>query len=112
MHPLKSWLKISLVAVSAVIGSVAFASETIWIDVRSSEEFQAGHLPGAHHIVHTEIADKIAQVTQDKNAEIKLYCRSGRRSGLAEAELKKLGFTNVQNAGGYEALQSVVKPQP
>lgn len=91
---------------TAFFSQLALAAETIWIDVRSAEEFNAGHLPGAVNIVHTEIAGKIASVTQDKNAEIKLYCRSGRRSGLAEAELKKLGFTNVQNAGAYEELKN------
>lgn len=95
---------------SALLSQLAIASDTIWIDVRSAEEFNSGHLPGAVNIVHTDIAEKIASVTQDKNAEIKLYCRSGRRSGLAEAELKKLGFTNVHNAGGYEELKAT-KPQ-
>lgn len=104
------------VAVSA--GAVA---DPLWIDVRSTEEFNEGHLPGAVHIEHTQISSKIGSITQDKNAEIKLYCRSGRRSGLAEVALKELGYTNVQNAGGYEALAAkqptpskpqLSKPQP
>lgn len=87
-------------------------AEAIWIDVRSADEFNSGHLPGAIHIVHTDIAGKIAAVTTDKNAEIQLYCRSGRRSGLAEAALKQLGYTNVHNAGAYEKLAAAPKAQP
>lgn len=85
-------------------------ADPIWIDVRSAEEFQQGHLAGAHHIPHTDIARRIDEITQDKNAEIQLYCRSGRRSGLAEAELKKLGFRNVVNAGSFETLQKQQQP--
>lgn len=106
MNNIKTLCATALLSLSAFCSPLALAAEKIWIDVRSAEEFQAGHLEGAVNIVHTEIAAKIATVTQDKDAEIQLYCRSGRRSGLAEAELKKLGFTNVHNAGGYEALKA------
>lgn len=84
----------------------------IWIDVRSKEEFDAGHLPGAIHIPHSEIAARISEVTQDKNAAIALYCRSGRRSGLAEQALQQLGFTQVSNAGAYEALKAGQPAKP
>jgi phage shock protein E len=86
--------------------SLPLWADPIWIDVRSAEEYQQGHLPGAIHIPHTDIASRIHEVTQDKNAQIQLYCRSGRRSGLAEVELKKLGFNQVVNAGGFEALKN------
>jgi phage shock protein E len=101
-----------LVLLFTAMFSGSALAETIWIDVRSSEEFSQGHLPGAVNIVHTEISSKIGSVTQDKNAEIKLYCRSGRRSGLAEAALKELGYTRVQNAGGYEELSAKQPKKP
>ena len=107
MTRLKTLFTASLFCVVAGVSGMAAATDAIWIDVRSTEEFNAGHLPGSLNIVHTEIAGKIAEVTQDKNAEIQLYCRSGRRSGLAEAELQTLGFTNVHNAGGYEELKAL-----
>lgn len=103
-------LVIALLFTAMFSGSAV--AETIWIDVRSSEEFSQGHLPGAVNIVHTEISSKISSVTVDKNAEIKLYCRSGRRSGLAEAALKELGYTKVQNVGGYEELLAKQPKKP
>jgi phage shock protein E len=106
MNKMNTLCATALLGLSAFCSPLAMAADKIWIDVRSAEEFKAGHLEGAVNIVHTDIAAKIATVTQDKNAEIQLYCRSGRRSGLAEAELEKLGFTNVHNAGGYEELKA------
>ena len=93
----------TLVLLTGLTSMSAFANP-IWIDVRSVEEFNQGHLPGALNIIHTDIADKISAVTSDKTAEIQLYCRSGRRSGLAMEALQKLGYTNVHNAGGYAEL--------
>jgi phage shock protein E len=75
------------------------------IDVRSQEEWDQGHIEGAVRITHTEIAEKIAGTVKDKSTPITLYCRSGRRAGQAKAELEKLGYTKVENAGGYEELK-------
>lgn len=112
MKQFKTLCTTALLSLAVFAAPLAFAAEKIWIDVRSAEEYQAGHLNDALNIPHTDIAAKIASVTQDKNAEIQLYCRSGRRSGLAEAELKKLGYTNVHNAGGYEALKAAASSKP
>lgn len=76
----------------------------IWIDVRTSDEFNAGHIAGAAHIPYEEIAARISEITADKNATIHLYCRSGNRSGIAQQTLQALGFKNAVNKGGYEAL--------
>lgn len=107
-----SVLRRSALLMLAGFASVAAVANPIWIDVRSTEEFKQGHLPGALNIVHTDIASKISAVTSDKTAEIQLYCRSGRRSGLALDALQKLGYTNVHNAGGYAELAAKQAKQP
>lgn len=109
MNQFKKLCTSALLSLAVVVAPLALAAERFWIDVRSADEFQAGHLKDALNIPHTEIAARIHEVTQDKNAEIQLYCRSGRRSGLAEAELKKLGYTNVHNAGAYETLKAAAE---
>ena len=76
----------------------------IWIDVRTPEEYQEGHLADAVNIPLDQIANKISATAADKNAPIHLYCRSGRRSGLAKQQLEKMGYTNVSNHGGYQDL--------
>ena len=76
----------------------------VWIDVRSAEEFNAGHLQDAVNIPHDKILARIQAVSPDKNAPVNLYCRSGRRAEAALNELKNAGYTNVTNHGGYEDL--------
>lgn len=77
----------------------------VWIDVRSKEEFDSGHLQNALHIPHEEIGGKIAQLVPNKSAKINLYCRSGRRAEIAKKALTDLGYQNVVNQGGYEDLR-------
>lgn len=79
-------------------------AQGVWIDVRSPEEFNEGHLQGAVNVPHEQIAGQIARISPDKNAPVNLYCRSGRRAEVALQELKKLGYTNVTNHGGYQDL--------
>ena len=80
----------------------AWADEGYWIDVRTAEEFNAGHVEQAVNIPYEEITARISEVTTDKDAVIYLYCRSGRRSGIAKEALDGSGFTNVVNVGGFE----------
>jgi len=76
----------------------------VWIDVRSAEEFNAGHLQDAVNIPHDKIIEGVKAIGSDKDAPINLYCRSGRRAEAALTELKNAGYTNVTNRGGYEDL--------
>jgi phage shock protein E len=85
------------------------SSQEFVIDVRSQKEWDSGHIEQAVHIPHTEIADRIAEVTDDKNAKIVLYCAVGGRAGTAKAKLEELGFTNVENGGGFDDMQKRYK---
>ena len=63
----------------------------IILDVRTQEEYDQGHIPGAVVISHEEIAEKAEEVLTDKDQLILVYCRSGRRSKIAAEALAKLG---------------------
>ena len=78
------------------------------IDVRTAGEYAGGHVEGAILIPYDEIGARIAGVVTDKSAPIALYCRSGRRSGLALATLSALGYTRVENLGGVDDAQQRV----
>ncbi|QXD22940.1 rhodanese-like domain-containing protein [Opitutia bacterium ISCC 51] len=80
------------------------STEDIWIDVRTQEEWDSGHLEEAIHIPHEEIAARISEITSNKDATIHLYCRSGGRAGRAKSALEAIGFKNVMNDGGYEDI--------
>ena len=70
------------------------------LDVRTQEEFDEKHIPGAILIPHDEIAQQAQAQLPDKNQLILVYCRSGRRSKLAAQELVELGYTNIMEFGG------------
>ena len=72
----------------------------IILDVRTQEEYDQGHIPGAILISHEEIAEKAEDVLTDKDQLILVYCRSGRRSKLAAEALAELGYTNIKDFGG------------
>ena len=72
----------------------------IIIDVRTQEEYNQGHIPGAIVISHEEIAEKAEDVLTDKDQLILVYCRSGRRSKIAAEALVELGYTNIKEFGG------------
>ena len=89
----------------------AFADDAIWIDVRTPQEFGEGHVDQAVNIPYDEIGARIASVTADQDATIYVYCRSGRRSGMAKATLDEMGYTRVVNIGGLEdALEKAGQP--
>ena len=70
------------------------------LDVREQEEFEKGHIPGAVLIPYTEIEQKAEAMLTDKDKQILVYCRSGRRSKIAAESLVKLGYTNIKEFGG------------
>ena len=83
---------------------IAIEDGAFLIDVRSESEFAAGAIGGAVNIPHDQIINRANELGVDKERRIVVYCRSGRRAGIAESSLRKLGFKNVLNAGGYSDL--------
>ncbi|MFK0574053.1 rhodanese-like domain-containing protein [Endozoicomonas sp.] len=74
------------------------------VDVRTPGEFAGGHLDGAINIPYQDIVGGLAQGMIALDADIVLYCRSGRRSGKAQKALVAHGYTNTFNAGGYAQI--------
>ena len=72
----------------------------IILDVRTQEEYDESHIPGAILIPHTEIEARAEEVLTDKDQLILVYCRSGRRSKIAAEALVELGYTNIKEFGG------------
>ena len=72
----------------------------IILDVRTEEEFAEGHIAGAILIPDYKITEKAESVLTDKEQQILVYCRSGRRSKNAASQLVELGYSNVKEFGG------------
>ncbi len=78
----------------------------VLVDVRTPEEFSAGHLENAMNINWFD-ADFARQFDAiDKTKTIYLYCKMGGRSAKAQEKLKAMGYQHVVNLeGGYEAYK-------
>ena len=85
-------------------GWALIAAGALLVDVRTADEFSAGHLDGALNIPHDQVAARLAEFGADKSRDVVLYCKSGRRAGVAETVLAENGFSAVFNAGGYEPM--------
>jgi phage shock protein E len=100
-------LAILIIPAVLALAAPAWADEPYWIDVRTESEYADGHVEGAVLIPYTEIAARIDEVTTDKDARIYLYCRSGRRSGIALQALEEAGYANAVNAGGLNDARQI-----
>jgi phage shock protein E len=86
--------------------SAAPASEAapIIIDVRTQQEFDAGHVANAILIPYDQMEQRWQELERYRNQPVVLYCRSGRRSGIALEVLKARGFTQLENGGGLNDM--------
>jgi len=79
------------------------------VDVRTKSEFLAGHVKGSVNIPLHEL-DKVAPtVLVNKNETIVTCCASGIRSESAKTILKKLGYSNVINGGGWTDVVRIME---
>lgn len=72
----------------------------IILDVRTQEEYDEAHIKGATLIPDTQIPFLAEAILPDKDQLVLVYCRTGRRSKNASAELAAMGYTNVKEFGG------------
>ena len=83
------------------------------LDVRTPQEYAAGHVPGAVNVPQEQLASRLAEVPKDK--DVVIYCRSGRRSALAADVLAANGYTRLSHLDGdmnawVEKGRPVAKP--
>ena len=72
----------------------------IILDVRTREEYDQGHIPGARCFPLDDIACSAEVYIPDKQMQYLIYCRSGRRSKQAAQILAELGYTDIKEFGG------------
>ena len=74
------------------------------IDVRSTGEYQGGHIRGSVNLPLQSLTSNLSKIK--KNKPVITCCASGMRSASAKSILKKNGFTEVYNGGGWMSLQN------
>ena len=78
-------------------------TDYIILDVRTQEEYETAHIPGAICIPNETIGTGDIPELPDKDQLILVYCRSGNRSKQASEKLAKQGYTNIVEFGGINS---------
>lgn len=112
-HRLSSASKVSKSGVvkKEVFKEIIGLSKVQLVDVRTPEEFLAGHIDKAKNINFNDPNFKQTIATSlNKNKPVAIYCRSGRRSASALIILKEMGFKDIYDLeGGFLNWQAVPK---
>jgi len=102
----------NLISVHDLKARIEKDEEIVILDVRSNEEWEAGHIEGARHIYVGHVEDNLDKIP--KECPIVVYCGSARRSNIAASILKKHGYNKVYNvlgsmvawkSAGYEVVK-------
>ena len=88
------------ISAEAAYERIQSGDELVILDVRTAEEYEAAHIPGAILIPNEEIGDARPALLPVLDTEILIYCRSGNRSAQAAKKLLAIGYTNVVDFGG------------
>jgi len=83
--------------------------QALIVDVRTHDEYTAGHIPGSMNVPLQELDKKLVQ-TGDKNRAVIVCCNTGGRSKQAASQLKKEGFKSI-NAGSWQRLKKMIPPE-
>lgn len=76
------------------------------LDVREDWEYEEGHIEGARHFSLYQIPENGDELSDWKDTEVIIHCKSGKRSLNAQSLLTQQGFTNTVNVlGGFEAFK-------
>ncbi len=95
---------------AGVVAATAQAEQVV-IDVRTPAEFAEGHVEGAVNIPFDTILKGVDQHDIKKDDDLVLYCRSGRRAGIALDNLKTAGFEKVINVETVNGAQMYLHNQ-
>jgi rhodanese-related sulfurtransferase len=117
-HDLVAAAKTRVQEISVAGADQAIRDADVLVDVRETDEFAAGHLPGAVHISRGMLEFKFSgtPALQPRDIKIVLYCKTSGRAALAAVALHDMGYLNVQSIeGGFDAWvvagKSVAKPE-
>lgn len=114
LAPLVLWILVALAACDAgpdpealVVPEIAREDfvrsqpgSSLLLDVRSPEEYAAGHIKNALNIPHDRLAERVGQIQKYAGVPVVLYCKSGRRAAMAAEVLAANGFTNLSHLTG------------
>jgi molybdopterin/thiamine biosynthesis adenylyltransferase/rhodanese-related sulfurtransferase len=81
--------------------------DTVFVDVRETNEWDEGFIPGAVHVPRGFLESRIEAAVPDRDQPIVVYCAGGSRSALAVKTLEQMGYTDALNmTGGFQQWKS------
>lgn len=95
-----SFAEVTDISQDALMQRIKSDHAQLILDVRSPEEYKAGHIPGAINIPHDQVGSRLSEISSHKNKEVVLYCRSGRRVAIAADILQSAGFSKLLHLDG------------
>lgn len=117
-HDLVTAAKTRIQEISVADAEHAIQEADVLLDVRETDEYAAGHLPGAVHISRGMLEFKLSNNPElsSRNLKFVLYCKTSGRAALAACALKDMGYLHVQSIqGGFDAWTAagnpVIRPQ-
>lgn len=112
-HDLVAAAKTRVQEISPEAAEQAIRDADVLIDVRETEEFAAGHVPGAVHMSRGMLEFKLSSTPEltSRDIRIVLYCKTSGRAALAACALHDMGYLDVKSiAGGFDAWVGAGKP--
>jgi rhodanese-related sulfurtransferase len=92
---------VSMLTADELLALLQAGESPVVLDVRTPEEYDEGHVAGAINIPHDQIGDRLAELEAYRDQGLVVYCRTGRRAGVAEAELRAAGFDRLWDLEGH-----------
>jgi hydroxyacylglutathione hydrolase len=90
---------------------LATLADPFVLDVRGRAEFEAGHIPGAHHVFVGRLGSRLDELPRDR--PLVVHCQGGGRAAVAEGILLDHGFDNVLDLeGSYSAWRDAFGRDP
>ncbi|MFC2079615.1 rhodanese-like domain-containing protein [Candidatus Bipolaricaulota bacterium] len=76
------------------------AQAAVFLDVRTSDEYEAGHIPGAILVTLETLPENLDLLPEDKDTLIVVYCKSGWRASIGMVTLRLFGYVNAKGFDG------------
>jgi phage shock protein E len=80
-------------------------AQVVFVDVRTPQEFAAGHVKGAINIPYDQMQKRWKELAQYRDRPMVVYCRTGHRAGIALSVLEQHDFPKAINGGGLSGLE-------
>ena len=93
------WSAPEAISVQTLMTRLASDQAPLVLDVRSAEEFAAGHIPGAINMPFRQVPERLDEL-QAITTDIVVYCEVGVRAAIAELALEQAGFEQILTLDG------------